>query len=122
MCCHLQVACETDVFTAVCMWVAACPCERRPQLADLVRSCVRCGAMELRELEALDQHPQVCVEKREALTYVEMGTCACRTQGRGTRRWGQGRGGACVMVGAHVGAEGQRGGRAIGTWWALLAF
>ncbi len=59
-----QVACETDVFTAVCMWVAACPSERRPQLADLVRGCVRCCAMELRELEALDQHPQVGVGER----------------------------------------------------------
>ncbi|KXZ55684.1 hypothetical protein GPECTOR_2g1234 [Gonium pectorale] len=55
----LQVSSEMEVFRAISAWVGARPQERAPVMGELVRACMRLGAMDLRQLEALDQEPQV---------------------------------------------------------------
>ncbi|KAG2501664.1 hypothetical protein HYH03_000167 [Edaphochlamys debaryana] len=55
----LQVPSELAVFCALSAWVAAAPQQRSGLCAELVRRCVRLGAMSLPELEALDGHGQV---------------------------------------------------------------
>ncbi|GFR48824.1 hypothetical protein Agub_g10777 [Astrephomene gubernaculifera] len=55
----LQVPSEIAVFKAITAWVHANPSERTALMGDLVRNCVRLGTADLRELEQLDQDPEV---------------------------------------------------------------
>lgn len=68
----LRVGAESDVVDALNCWVAQRPAERRPQYAQLLERCVRLGAMSLKELEGLDQHPQTqdCMDVTRLVAHV----------------------------------------------------
>ncbi|GLI67957.1 hypothetical protein VaNZ11_012291 [Volvox africanus] len=65
----LQVDSELDVFHVIVAWVDACPQERGQLMAVLVQHCVRLGAMDLGQLEQLDQNPHV-IASREVTCVV----------------------------------------------------
>ncbi|GIL92689.1 hypothetical protein Vretimale_19432 [Volvox reticuliferus] len=65
----LQVDSELDVFRVIVAWVHACSQERMQLMAILVQRCVRLGAMDLRQLEQLDQDPHV-IASREVTCVV----------------------------------------------------
>ncbi|GIL57554.1 hypothetical protein Vafri_12761 [Volvox africanus] len=64
-----QVESELDVFRVIVAWVHACPQERAQLMAILVQRCVRLGAMDLGQLEQLDQDSHV-IASREVTCVV----------------------------------------------------
>ncbi len=66
---------------ALFRWAAASPKERDPLIADLVVHCARSEQMDLKQLEALDQHP--CVMQSAEATMVVAGLYLSKLMGFG---------------------------------------